>query len=320
MDKGSKQGTDVSCAPDLAARFQEWTDFLTHEKRYSAHTLRAYINDLSIFFDFLTTHIGRPPSMNDLGAVALVDFRAWMSRRVTQGAGAATRARQLASLRSFLKWLDKQGHMHNAAVGALRTPKQPKRLPRALTPAAAKELVSEHTAQEKQDVWIGYRDAALFTMLYACGLRIDEALQLDHGQRPQNGELIVHGKGNRERLVPVLPVVDQALDEYLAQCPFTFEKDTPLFLGSRGGRLNQGVAQRQMRHLRRALNLPESATPHALRHSFATHLMANGANLRVIQELLGHASVSTTQRYTDFDDAQLMHIYMQSHPRARSES
>lgn len=319
MDKGA-HASSVSCAPDLAARFQEWTDFLAHEKRFSAHTLRAYVSDLSAFFEFLTVHIGRPPSMNDLGAVVLADFRAWMSRRVTQGAGAATRARQLASLRSFLKWLDKQGHLHNAAVGALRTPKQPRRLPRALTPAAAKGLVSEHAAQDRQDTWIGYRDAALFTMLYGCGLRIDEALQLDHGQRPQNGELRVRGKGNRERLVPVLPVVEKALDEYLAQCPFPFEKDTPLFLGSRGGRLNQGVAQRQMRHLRRAMGLPESATPHALRHSFATHLMANGANLRVIQELLGHASVSTTQRYTDFDDAQLMRIYMQSHPRARSEN
>lgn len=318
--EGPAQGAHASCAPDLAARFGEWLKFLSHEKHFSTHTLRAYTQDLLGFFEFLTKHLGRPPSLNDLSAAALADFRAWLSRRLSEGAGAATRARQLSSLRSFLKWLDRQGHMHNAAVLALRTPRQPRRLPRALPPDAAKDLVRLHAPHGQQENWVAARDAALFTLLYGCGLRIDEALRLNYDRRPARGELIVHGKGNRERLVPVLPIVEEALADYMAQCPFSFEKDTPLFLGARGGRLNQAVAQRQMRYLRRALNLPESATPHALRHSFATHLLAAGANLRVIQELLGHASVSTTQRYTDFDDAQLLRIYMQSHPRARDEA
>jgi len=169
----------------------------------------------------------------------------------------------------------------------------------------------------RQEPWIACRDRALFTLLYGCGLRIDEALQLNYGVRPQNGELRVMGKGRKERLVPVLAIVQKTLDEYIANCPAAFEKDTPLFLGSRGGRLHQGVAQRQLRNLRKILNLPESLTPHALRHSCATHILMNGGDLRSIQELLGHASLRSTQRYTDFDDAQLIAVYMRSHPRSR---
>jgi integrase/recombinase XerC len=170
---------------------------------------------------------------------------------------------------------------------------------------------------KENNSWTGLRERALFMLLYGCGLRIDEALKLNHGNRPLNGEVRVMGKGSKERLVPVIPVVERMLNEYLAACPFPLEKDTPLFLGSRGKRLNQGVAQRDLRNLRKSIGLPESVTPHALRHSFATHILVNGADLRTIQELLGHASVSTTQRYTDFDNAQLMEIYNRAHPRAK---
>lgn len=317
MDRPAElNGKPLSAAADAQAVFALWLDYLAQEKRFSPHTLRAYIADLQGFFDFITRHHGKPPSMNTLGDLKIGDFRSWLSRETADGASASTRARMLASLRSFFKWMDKNGHLHNAAIGRIRTPKQPKRLPRALPPDQARILIEEGDVQARED-WIGLRDRALFCLLYGCGLRIDEALQLNFGNRPQNGDLRVMGKGRKERYVPVIPIVEKLLSEYIAAAPVAFEKDTPLFIGTRGGRLHQGVAQRQMRHVRRALGLPETLTPHALRHSFATHILANGANLRAIQELLGHASVTTTQRYTDFDNAQLLEIYSKSHPRAK---
>jgi len=317
MDRSAElSGAPLSAAADAQAVFALWLDYLKVEKRFSPHTLRAYVADLRGFFDFITRHHGKPPSLHALGALTIGDFRSWLSRETAEGASAATRARMLASLRSFFKWMDKNGHLHNAAIGHIRTPKQPKRLPRALPPDQAQRLIEEADTQAKED-WIGLRDRALFCLLYGCGLRIDEALKLNFGNRPQNGDLRVMGKGGKERYVPVIPIVEKLLDAYIAAAPVAFEKQTPLFVGTRGGRLHQGVAQRQLRHLRRALGLPETLTPHALRHSFATHILANGANLRAIQELLGHASVTTTQRYTDFDNAQLLEIYARSHPRAK---
>lgn len=307
----------ISAAADLADKYQLWVNYLTHEKRFSRHTLRAYTADLHYFFDFMTRHMGKPPSMNDLSAASLRDFRAWLTKRTVEGAGASTRSRSLSSVRNFITWLDKQGHLHNAAIGSIRTPKLPKRLPRALPQKQAREVI-EHADELPDAPWIGLRDRALFMLLYGCGLRIDEALQLNYGNRPQKGEVRVMGKGSKERMVPVIPIVEKMLGEYLAACPYPMGKETPLFLGSRGKRLNQGVAQRELRNLRKAFGLPESVTPHALRHSFATHILVNGADLRTIQELLGHASVSTTQRYTDFDNAQLLQIYMNAHPRAKS--
>jgi len=308
-----------SAAADLAERYHDWVAFLQNEKHFSRHTLRAYTKDILYFFEFLTAHFGTPPSLNNLGDASLRDFRSWLSQRVAAGASNATRARQLSSIRSFLTWLDKNGHMHNAAIGGVRTPKLPKKLPRSLPEEQAKELSLHLPSIGHQEDWIVHRDRALFTLLYGCGLRIDEALQLDYGQRPHNKELRVIGKGSKERMVPVMDIVQKMLDEYIARSPFPFDKETPLFLGSRGGRLNQGVAQRQLRILRAQMGLPESLTPHALRHSFATHILVNGGDLRTIQELLGHASVSTTQRYTDFDNAQLLEIYDRAHPRAKSE-
>ncbi|MDE1153454.1 MAG: tyrosine recombinase XerC [Micavibrio sp.] len=304
-------------APDLGAKYAEWVTYLTLEKHFSRHTLRAYTADLEYFFNFLANHMGRPPSMADLGETSIRDFRSWLSKKTMEGSGAATRARSLSSLRNFLKWLDKNGHLHNAAIASIRTPKQPRRLPRALPPKQAREVL-EHADELPAEEWIGARDKALFTLLYGCGLRIDEALQLNYGNRPQRGDVRVLGKGRKERIVPVLPIVQKMMDQYIAVAPSAFEKDSPLFIGSRGGRLNQGVAQRQLRLLRKAFGLPESLTPHALRHSFATHILVGGGDLRTIQELLGHASVSTTQRYTDFDNAQLMAIYMNAHPRAKT--
>lgn len=309
--------TPLSAAADLQAVFAQWTLYLTHEKHFSHHTLRAYLSDVHYFCDFLTAHLARPPSLHDLGEASIRDFRSWLAKRTGEGAGAATRARALASLRNFMKWMDKNGHLHNPAIGRVRTPKQPKKLPRALPPDQARKLVDNAGMLAPEDAeWVGLRDCALFMLLYGCGLRIDEALQLNHGTRPQRGEVRVMGKGRKERIVPVLPVVEKTIDAYVAGAPFAWEKETPLFMGERGKRLHQGVAQKRLRDLRRALGLPETLTPHALRHSFATHILAGGANLRVIQELLGHASVTTTQRYTDYDNAQLLEIYKKSHPRA----
>jgi integrase/recombinase XerC len=311
------EDTPPSAAPDLAEKFRLWVDYLALEKRFSRHTLRAYVADLHYFFDFLTQHYGAPPSMQSLSAATVRDFRGWLTKKTVEGAGAATRARSLSSVRNFLKWLDRNGHLHNPAVESVRTPKLPRKLPRALAPRHAREVI-EHAEETPLEAWAGLRDRALFMLLYGCGLRIDEALKLNYGSRPKDGEVRVMGKGGKERQVPVIPIVEKMLGEYLVSCPYPFEKDTPLFLGSRGGRLNQGVAQRDLRNLRKRIGLPESVTPHALRHSFATHILVNGADLRTIQELLGHASVSTTQRYTDFDNAQLMQIYMKAHPRAKS--
>ena len=303
-------------APDLAEKFGLWVEYLTLEKRFSRHTLRAYLFDMDYFFTFLTKHQGKPPSLNDLGDTSIRDFRSWLSREAMEGKGAATRARSLASVRNFLKWLDKNGHLHNPAIARIRTPKKPRRIPKALSPDQARDVINKADTLTKID-WIGHRDRALFTLLYGCGLRIDEALQLNFGTRPLNGEVRVMGKGSKERMVPVLPYVEEMLNVYINHAPIVFEKNTPLFLGHKYKRLSQGMAQRQLRHLRTACGFPDSLTPHALRHSFATHILVNGGDLRSIQELLGHVSLKTTQMYTDYDNAQLLAIYDRSHPRSK---
>jgi integrase/recombinase XerC len=299
------------CAGDLRDALAKWHDYLRHEKAMSRHTLRAYSGDVSGFLTFLTQHHAKSPGLNDLSETSLRDFRAWMSRRAMDGASNATRARSLSGVKNFLGWLDKQGIMHNASIKNVRTPKLPHKLPRPLSERQSLELTDSHN-----EGWLGERDRALFTLLYGCGLRIDEALSLDIEDLPRDGFMRVLGKGNKERQVPVLDIVTTSLNRYREACPFAEEPTRPLFLGQQGKRLNQGVAQKALRDLRLLLNLPETATPHALRHSFATHLLQNGANLREIQELLGHASLRSTQRYTEVDAKELLKIYKSAHPRA----
>ena len=311
----AKQIKSLPCAEDLQSFCHRWEIYLRLEKQLSPHSLRAYLKDLHDFVQFFSDHLARPISMNDLGDLNIRDFRSWLAYLTTNNASAPSRARALASIRNLFRWLDRNGHLHNPAIQHLRTPKQPRRLPRALNPDDAFQVLEEADATAKLD-WTGERDRALFTMLYGCGLRISEALGLNYQDRPRNGIIRVMGKGRKERVVPVLPIVAEALDQYIALCPFPFEDQSPLFLGVRGKRLNQGIAQKQLRELRMALGLPETVTPHALRHSFATHLLSNGANLRIIQELLGHASLKTTQRYTDVSDTDLLRIYDKCHPRA----
>ncbi len=310
-----RQDILAKCAADLSDKLLKWDDYLRVEKNVSPHTLRAYGSDVGHFINFLFDHLGTQPGLNDLSNVSIRDFRGWMSKKAMDGTSNASRARSLSGIKNLLSWLDKQGIMHNAAINTVRSPKLPHKLPRPLHERQAIDLINNAGMLEKQD-WVGMRNMALFMLLYGCGLRINEALSLDIRNFPRDGFLRVIGKGNKERQVPVIELVEQTLNTYLEACPFPNEPTRPIFIGARGKRLNQGVAQRAMRELRVTMGLPENATPHALRHSFATHLLQNGANLREIQELLGHTSLSTTQRYTEINAEEMLKIYRNAHPRA----
>lgn len=310
-----KAHVSALCAPDLQDILHKWQEWLQYEKHVSPHTYRAYCGDLTQFLSFVIEHLGTAPSIDDISEIGIRDFRAWMSRKAMDGAKNSSRARSLSGVKNFLTWMDKQGIMHNAAINTVRSPKLPHKLPRPLHEKQAFEVLKSADLLVKDD-WVGQRDRALFTLLYGCGLRINEALSLDISDLPRNGFLRVIGKGNKERQVPVIDIVEDTIKAYLTLCPFPYEGGRAIFVGTRGGRLSQSVAQKAMRNLRGALGLPENATPHALRHSFATHLLQNGANLREIQELLGHSSLSTTQRYTEVNAEELMKVYKAAHPRA----
>lgn len=299
------------CQDDLGHHLSKWYKSLRVERQLSPHTVRAYTHDVRVFLEFLSSHYGEAISLDLLSQANIRDFRAWLSKQTIKGAGAATRARSLSGVKNFLKWLDHQGVVHNADIQIVRTPKQPRKLPKPLHQKQAMTLL-EISAGES---WIDARNHALFTLLYGSGIRINEALSLNISDVPRDGFLRVMGKGGKERQVPILDIVEKRLTQYREKCIFPEEPNRPLFLGQRGKRLNQGVAQKAMRDLRKAFGLPENATPHALRHSFATHLLQNGANLREIQEMLGHASLSTTQRYTDVNIEELLKVYKNAHPR-----
>jgi integrase/recombinase XerC len=307
-----------ACQADAAAAIAEWRRWLAVERRLSRHTVSAYTADIAALLRFVTAHSGREPGLAALSALTLADFRAWLAALAAAGLERSSRARSLSGVRTFFRWLDRSGRLHNAAVTRLLSPKLPRRLPKPLTETDAGRLPDEAEAAARQP-WVGLRDRALFTLLYGAGLRIDEALSLNRGQIPTGhaDTLVVTGKGRKQRLIPLLPAVRRALDAYAAACPHPLPADGPLFRGVRGGRLNPGVAQAQMRTLRGLMGLPDTATPHALRHSFATHLLNDGGDLRAIQDLLGHASLSTTQRYTEVEADRLMEIYDKAHPRAR---
>lgn len=307
--------TETIADPTLRHAVDRWQRWLTHERRMSQHTVAAYSGDLGSFLGFMQSHLGVRPGLADLAGLGAGDFRAWMARRAADGLSRTSTARAVSGLRGFFRWLERNGIASNHAILTLRGPKRPHGIPKPLSIGDAGALL-ESTGLLPGPEWETLRDAALFTLLYGCGLRISEALALNRRGLPESDPLMVDGKGGRQRMVPVLPGVRDAVAAYLAACPFTPDENGPLFIGIRGGRLNPGVAQRRMRTLRVLLNLPETATPHALRHSFATHLLGAGGDLRAIQELLGHASLSTTQRYTEVDTAGLMKTYRAAHPRA----
>jgi integrase/recombinase XerC len=306
-----------------AAALAGWLDTLARERRASANTVEAYRGDLGLFLDFLARHLGEPPDAAMLGNLRPADLRGFLAERAREGDSNATRARRLAAIRGFLRHLARRHGGGTAAIAGLRGPRAKAPVPRALTPEAAREIARDigevhDPARAQHPAMQAARDVALFTLLYGCGLRIAEALALDVRDAPRPGSeaaLRVLGKGSKERLVPVLPAVRQAMAAWLAQHPDP-RPDAPLFVGARGARLDPAVAQRALRDFRRLAGLPEHATPHALRHSFATHLLGAGADLRAIQDLLGHASLSTTQRYTRVDAAGLLATWKAAHPRA----
>ncbi len=295
----------------------------------AANSVKAYERDLRQFCDHLRDHHGRPPEVSDFADLRPVHLRSYLARRRGQGVEARTLARDLSGIRSFVRWLERQGKASSAGLTALRAPKQPTTVPRPVTPEQAIRLSAraEHelSRPNDQNSWIAARDAALMGLLYGCGLRISEALALTGDDfaiadpakpivRAQT--LRITGKGGKVRLVPLLAAVATGVETYLTACPLLVQADQPIFRGARGGVLNPGVVQRAMRVMRGAMGLAETATPHAMRHSFATHLLSGGGDLRTIQELLGHASLSTTQKYTAVDTDRLMATWQAAHPRA----
>jgi integrase/recombinase XerC len=309
-------GTDQA----VAAQFVRWLDHLQSQRRMSDKTVEAYARDMRQFLAFLAAHLGGAPSLSELAALSPQDVRAFMASRRAEGIGSRSLMRTLAGTRSFMRFLERQGLGKAGALAAVRTPKVPKTLPKPLTVKDATSVTdADMRAGEDREQWILARDAAVLALLYGSGLRIAEALSLKRGDAPQpgaTGTLTVTGKGNRQRMVPVLPQVAQAVADYLAICPYQLAPQDPLFVGARGGPLSPRIVQLAMERLRGAMGLPDSATPHALRHSFATHLLARGGDLRAIQELLGHASLSTTQIYTAVDTDRLLEVYRSAHPRA----
>ena len=290
--------------------------WLSDERRASPLTVEAYGTDTAGFLGFLTRHLGAEPDLAALAELRQADLRAWLASMAADGAGNATRARHLSAVRSFFRYLNRRHGMENGALKLLATPRARKPVPRALAPKQAR-AVAEEIGEMSDLAATQARDIALFTLLYGCGLRIAEALALDVRDAPkpdETGMLRVVGKGSKERIVPVLPAVREAIAAWLRHHPDR-QPGSPLFLGTRGKRLDAAVAQRTLRNFRRLNGLPEHATPHALRHSFATHLLAEGADLRSIQDLLGHASLSTTQRYTSVDEAKLLEVFHRTHPR-----
>lgn len=302
--------------PALMAERRSWLDSLSRERRLSPKTLEAYERDTRQFLTFLTTHTAGPASLQDIHTLRTGDLRGFLASRRRDGAEARTLGRNLAGVRSFLRFLEKKGLANAAAAGAMRSPRQPKSLPKPLSDIQAL-TVSHADAQMHDEPWISARDCAVLSLLYGCGLRISEALGLKATDLPEGAtSLRILGKGGKTRVVPLIPVVTEAVRTYQKLCPYSLEPDAPIFRGARGGPLQPAIIQRGMQVLRGALGLPETATPHALRHSFATHLLSAGGDLRTIQELLGHASLSTTQIYTGVDAARLLDVYDRAHPRA----
>lgn len=292
--------------------------WLEQERRAAPLTVEAYGRDLADFLGFLTHHLGQEPDLDALRTLRPADLRGWLAAQHEVGLAAATRARKLAAVRTFYRFLARRHGVENAAIRLIATPRVRRPAPRALTEPAALEIAGGAMDASASRA-VQARDAALFTLLYGCGLRISEALSLNVCDAPRAGSdrpLRVMGKGSKQRDVPVLAVVRDAIEVWLEYHPRSSEPDSALFVGVRGGRLDPAVAERSMRVHRRLCGLPEHATPHALRHSFATHLLGAGADLRAIQELLGHASLSTTQRYTAVDAAAILRVWGKAHPRA----
>ncbi|EJF79152.1 Tyrosine recombinase XerD [Candidatus Bartonella washoeensis] len=300
----------------LAAR-KSWLEYLVQMRRMAAHTAQAYERDTRQFLSFLCQHLGQEPTFIDLANLRVTDLRAYLAHRRAHNISARSLSRNMAALRSFFSYLSREGIVSIPAAKLVRTPKHPKSLPRPLAIKSALHLVKQENQQENEP-WITARNAAVLMLLYGCGMRISEALSLTPEQfsDPEKTSLFIIGKGGKTRLVPLIKVVYQTVQNYLKCCPYPLVDKQPMFRGARGGPLQPAIIQRAVRNLRASLGLPETATPHTLRHSFATHLLSRGGDLRTIQELLGHACLSTTQAYTQVDTDRLLKIYQKAHPRA----
>jgi len=309
-----------AAAPETVAAFSGWLRQIAAERRMSPKTVEAYERDVRQFLTFLAEHLGRRVTLAALAKLKPADVRAFMAARRMQGITGRSLMRQLAGARSFARYLEQEGQGAVGALKAVRAPKLSKTLPKPLGVTAAKQFAdADIRAGEEREAWVLARDAAVMALLYGAGLRIAEALSLTRGEFPEPGRgdvITVTGKGGKRRMAPVLPQVVALVAEYAALCPYALPADGPLFVGAKGGPLSPRIIQLAMARLRGGLGLPDTATPHALRHSFATHLLARGGDLRAIQELLGHASLATTQIYTQVDADQLLAVYRSAHPRA----
>lgn len=289
-----KQEIRYNVDTDLKPIIQDWLDWLTDERKYSPHTLDGYARDLADF----TTSFDKSLTLKQLEKMDVRAFRNYISAKAALGLEKSSLARHISTLRNFFKFLNARKIIKNTAISVISSPRRNKVLPKALDINQTFDVLEE-SKNFATNAWQGLRDTAIFTLLYGCGLRISEALNLNVGDIDSNDFVRIRGKGNKERIVPVLPQIKDAINAYLNECPYHLKNGEPLFLGARGERLSPRIIQRQLQKIRAGLGLPENLTPHALRHSFATHLLAEGTDLRSIQELLGHASLSTTQRYTD---------------------
>jgi integrase/recombinase XerC len=320
MSKAAAPTIELASAdPSIAREMTRWLSHLGAERRLSPKTLEAYGRDLRQCLDFLSHHWGERVTLKRFASLEATDVRAFMAMRRADAIAGRSLMRALAGLRSFGRFLEREGKGKVGALSAIRAPKVAKSLPKPLPMASAKRLAdADERAGEERETWILVRDAAVMALLYGSGLRISEALGLRRREVPRPGEgdvLVVTGKGNKTRMVPVLQNVLALVQEYVATCPYPLPQDGPIFVGARGGPLSPRIIQLAMERLRGALGLPDSATPHALRHSFATHLLSRGGDLRAIQELLGHSSLSTTQVYTGIDSERLLEVYASAHPR-----
>lgn len=311
----------LRAAPDLAEAGLEWLRRLAHERRYSLNTVKAYHRDLSQFLSFMATNDRSLLGLAEVNKLKPADIRPFIASRRAQGVGTPSITRTMASLRTFARFLEREGLAKAAPFVALRTPRNARRLPRPLSVDDALALVNppQQLLEDTASPWISARDVAVMTLLYGAGLRIAEACAVLRRDAPINGvdSLRIIGKGGMQRDVPVLPVVSKAIAEYIRLCPYYLHPDRPLFMGERGGTMSPRIIQKKVAMLRRRMGLPNNATPHALRHSFATHLLERGAGLRTLQELLGHSDLKTTQGYTAVNGKRLLEVYQAAHPRAR---
>lgn len=303
----------LEISPGARDALSAWVDHMRALDGAADNTLTAYSRDVAAFLAFQAGHRGGPMGLAEIGAIRTPDMRAWMADQRLRGTGPRSVARHLSAVKSFIRWLSEREGFDPTAILATRAPKFRKPLPRPVSQGAARDLI-ETVGMQHQTPWIAARDLAVVTVLYGCGLRISEGLGLTGADAPLADVLRIRGKGGKERIVPVLPAARDAVDRYVAACPFDLSGEAALFRGARGGALSPRLVAGVMARARMQLGLPSSATPHALRHSFATHLLEAGGDLRSIQELLGHASLSTTQAYTAVDQVHLMETYARAHP------